>query len=391
MYEIDYELMGRMERHGMFPSYDLEDETRADFVRALRYVMGIDIRGGCDHIWEKEVLPEFVKEHGREPNHPKEVRKAMKSNPYYQFYAAFARTAQELKWDTIIDSAERELPELIERAKPKDTDLGTVKTTPGFEVPRYHTVADIHCQPGAYHTDVVEDDVAAGYINDFGLNLYQIGQVGWRNENIGKANVNYFLEKYPGFKPKKILDVGCGPGTSTGAWCEAFPDAEVYAVDAGAPCLRYAHGRSEALGHKVHYSQQNIEHMDFEDDSFDLVVSHFVLHETSYKALPKIIQDCYRVLKPGGVMSHFDIPSNNELMSLYDLFMVQYEVENHNEAFFGIMCDMDLPKIATDAGFENGRTDKVPFGTEGIYGDEPVVYTVTAGEKPMAQARAVND
>ncbi|MCL6753034.1 methyltransferase domain-containing protein [Nostoc sp. CCCryo 231-06] len=59
-------------------------------------------------------------------------------------------------------------------------------------------------------------------------------------------------------------------GNSTLPYVDGFPDAEVHAIDVGAPMLRYAHARAESLGKRVHFSQQNAEQTNFPDESFDL-------------------------------------------------------------------------------------------------------------------------
>ena len=107
----------------------------------------------------------------------------------------------------------------------------------------------------------------------------------------------------------RILDMGCAIGNSTLPWSKAFPEAEIHGIDVGAPVLRYAHARAEAKDAGIHFSQQNAERTDFPDESFDLIVSHIMLHETSHSAMPRIFAECKRLLKPGGVMLHLEIPS----------------------------------------------------------------------------------
>ena len=88
----------------------------------------------------------------------------------------------------------------------------------------------------------------------------------------------------------------------------AFPDAHIHAIDIAAPFVRYGHARAESLGVGIHFSQQNAEQTDFEDESFDLIVSHILLHETSAKALRNILRECHRLLRPDGLMVHAEIP-----------------------------------------------------------------------------------
>ena len=132
-----------------------------------------------------------------------------------------------------------------------------------------------------------------------------------------------------------------------------FPGAEVHGVDIGEGILRYAHARAEGLGRAVHFSQQDAASLNYEDESFDLVVSHILLHETSGKAMPKIIDECYRILKPGGMMVHADLPPFGE-MDPYTQLILDNETYYNNEPFWGAMREIDQIDLAVRAGFNRG-------------------------------------
>jgi ubiquinone/menaquinone biosynthesis C-methylase UbiE len=119
-----------------------------------------------------------------------------------------------------------------------------------------------------------------------------------------------------------------------------------------APVLRYAHARAEALGVPVHFSQQNAEKTDFEDGSFDLVLSHIVLHETSKSALPRILGECHRLLEANGLMLHLEIPRGK---SVIEKFMHNWESYNNNETFSRFMTVIDLKAEAVRGQFTPER------------------------------------
>jgi ubiquinone/menaquinone biosynthesis C-methylase UbiE len=174
------------------------------------------------------------------------------------------------------------------------------------------------------------------------------GALGSENDLMGNTLLAYLRERHPSHQPKRILDLGCAIGNSTVVWARAFPKAEVHGIDIGAPVLRYAHARAEALGAAVHFSQQNAEGTDFADESFDLVISHIVLHETSKSALVRILAECRRLLKPGGLMLHLEIPRGRTPI---EKFMHNWESYNNNETFSRYMTRIDLPAEARKAGF----------------------------------------
>jgi ubiquinone/menaquinone biosynthesis C-methylase UbiE len=271
-------------------------------------------------------------------------------NPYFQTYASLNRVSQELLWDTVIDSVERQLPELMEKAHINGEALGTLTLDPALTPPRYVTGVDIHCMPGGYTHEARADDLAVGAVYDRGVFVYSKGMMGPLNDDIGRSTSNYLLKRFPDFKPKRILDLGCTVGHSTLPYVDAYPDAEVYAVDVGAPLLRYGHARAEYLGKRVHFSQQNAEHTNFPDGHFDLIVSHILFHETSGKGLPAIMKETNRLLAPGGMAVHADLPSFENLRG-YDQFILDCETYYNNEPFWGAMLERDQIAESVKAGF----------------------------------------
>jgi SAM-dependent methyltransferase len=275
------------------------------------------------------------------------------------------RHTQEFNFDCVIDSVERQLPELIARAKSlSGTAGGTLKLNPALAIPAYHTAYDIHLQPGGYHSEFAADDVAEGALYDRTVHLYAMGALGPEMEMFGRSLIAYYKRLVPNAKPKRILDMGCTVGHSTLAWKRAFPDAEVYGIDVAAPVLRYAHARAEGMGLPVHFSQQNAEATDFAEGFFDVVCSHIIMHETSTRAAPRIFAESRRILAPGGVMLHMDNPRLAELPPI-DGFLSEWEVTNNNENFGGYYRCADLTALGREAGWpaEEVTFDFVPLET----------------------------
>ena len=353
--------MNGFNHHAMLPDPTHDEQSRQDFVGALRGHLSSRLMPGAYKVYASKVEPAFKAKHGRAPADQEEVRKVMTQDPFYQFWSAMQRRSQEMLWESVIDPTERQLPELIDKARKIGRKArGKLRLDPKLEIPRYHRAADIHLQPGGYHTDFTADDIAAGAVYDKGINLYMGGGLGPENDLTGNTLLAYVREKHPGFEPKRILDIGCAIGNSTLVWARAFPKAEVHGIDVGAPVLRYAHARAETLGVKVDFSQQNAEHTDFDDGSFDLVLSHITLHETSRSALPRILGECRRLLRKGGMTLHLEIPRGRTAM---EKFMHNWEAYNNNETFSRFMTDIDLVAEAVKGGFakhEVKTTDFVP-------------------------------
>jgi SAM-dependent methyltransferase len=145
--------------------------------------------------------------------------------------------------------------------------------------------------------------------------------------------------------------------------------------------VRYAHARAGAMGFDVNFAQMNAEQTTFEDGYFDLVVSHILLHETSGKAMPRIVEECFRVLSPGGLMIHADLPPF-DLMDPFTQFILDNETHYNNEPFWGAMRDLDQVAMAQAAGFPADaiRFDTAPMAVMEFAAQEAAGYTQDAAD-----------
>ena len=156
----------------------------------------------------------------------------------------------------------------------------------------------------------------------------------------------FLMTEHPNIRPERTLDMGCSFGQSTLPYATYYPDADIRAIDVAAPMLRYAHARAESLSHSIHFSQQSAEHTDFDAGSFDLIVSHLLFHETSAKALPRIIGECHRLLRKGGVMLHLELGMPYHDMDLYEEVMHDWQTYYNAEPFWAKINTTDTAKLA---------------------------------------------
>ena len=362
--------------HPVLPKPDHDERARQEFTKSLKGFIQSGLLPGLGPVFKARAGKRFERDHGRVPANRHDIRKAMLPDPYFQHYAATNRIAQELIWDSVIDTIERQLPEIEARAKALSAqNPAPLETRDDFPTPRYVTALDIHCMPGGY---AEAGEVAAGALYDRGVYLYAMGYMGPTNDDMGRSVANYIKRKMPGFKPKRILDMGCTVGHSTLPFKEAFPDAEVIGIDVAGPQIRYAHARAAGLGQAVGFLQRDASATGFADGSFDLIVSHILLHETSGKAMPAIIRECHRLLAPGGLMIHADLPPF-DLMDPFTQFILDNETWYNNEPFWGAMREIDQIALAKSAGLASPRFDTAPMAImEFAAADES--YTEAAAE-----------
>ncbi|MEH0194417.1 methyltransferase domain-containing protein [Caulobacter sp. CCNWLY153] len=366
--------------HPILPKPTHDEASRQEFTKSFKQFIQQGLLPGLGPVFGVRAAKAFEREHGRAPGDRRDIRAAMVKDLYFQHYAAANRIAQELLWESTNVTIDRELPDLIEKARGLSASAkGKLDLPQEFDTPRYVTSIDIHCMPGGYAGAVAPDDISTGALYDRGVYLYAMGYMGPFNDDMGRSVCNYVNRRLDGFKPKRILDLGCTVGHSTLPYKELFPEAEVWGVDVAAPQVRYAHARAAGLGLEVNFAQMNAEETRFEDGSFDLIVSHILLHETSGKAMPRIFNECHRLLAPGGYMIHADLPPFDN-MDPFTQFILDNETWYNNEPFWGAMRETDQVALARDAGFppESIKFDTAPMAIMEFVAQQAAGYSQDA-------------
>ena len=338
--------------HAVLPSSTKDEAARQEYVFSLGNFIQNSVNPGLQKIYEARVKPRFVAQHARPPADRHEVRKAMNGEVFCQLASSMQRTAQEMLWNSVDESIQRQRPRLIAAAEQLAAEprFGSLELNPDFEIPRYITHNDNHAMPGGYSADLCAGDVSAGALYDRGGFIYTQGLFGPRMDGLGRAAINFVRSRYPALSPRSILDVGCTAGGPAVALAEAWPDAETHAIDVGAALLRYAHARAESLGVGVHFHQASGEHTGLPDAHFDLVTCLATLHETSRPAVHNIFAEAHRLLAPGGLFLIAELPPY-EGGEPFELFARDWDTWNNNEPFWGPLHEMDLAAALGGAGF----------------------------------------
>ena len=134
-------------------------------------------------------------------------------------------------------------------------------------------------------------------------------------EGILFESESYFRERL-GFlaRPgKKVLEIGCGEGRH--AILAALCGAEVVGIDISTEGLARARANAEQAGvqDQIDFRLGDVEKLDFATAEFDLVIDH----ETLSSVYPvRVIEEVYRVLKPGGVFLGIECFGHNFIFNL---------------------------------------------------------------------------
>ena len=107
------------------------------------------------------------------------------------------------------------------------------------------------------------------------------------------------------FKPKRIIDLGCGTGNLTREILDHFPDAEIHALDLSEEILDECKKRFPNA-HDITYIKADFKHMNLEPNTYDLVMSSIAIHHIEDPFKIKLYKDVFRALKANGLFIFAD-------------------------------------------------------------------------------------
>lgn len=371
-------------QHPMNPDKTPEELARGRFVSGIRSLILNDLAGDLKAAYDKRAAPAFKKREGRDPATSRDAHMALRGDPAFNIYSAMRVQAQKMVWASVGESVARESDKLAAEAARVSNQPGSVTLDPNLEVPRNVSAIDVHLMPGSYTRGA--ESLEAGAIYDRGLAVFSMGLMGANLDDIGLSMAKYIALRYPEFKPQRILDTGCTIGHNTLPWKQTYPDAEVIAIDAAPGGLVYGSARAKMQGQEVHFRQMCADSLDFPDASFDMVWSSMFLHELSKKTRAAAFAEAYRVLKPGGLMLHMELPPNGE-MSAFDGFYLDWDSYYNEEPFYKGYRDENPPEICARAGFAPENYFQFVVPSIGIYGEQAIADMV-ASDKAEAVGQA---
>ncbi len=347
----DYRVVGR---HGVFPQTSHDEISRFNFLAQMNRYLATNVMPGVGEAFEQRIEPEFKKKTGRDFKDRHDVRKELVKDSIFQWWSALRRTTMEQRqqagrWVTL-----RQADKLNEEVKSLTDDDPRLQLDETMQLPRYVSAIDHHCMPGSYYTELVPGDVTGAANYDIGLFATTGGMLGRFNDGGGVAVAQWVTKNLPNFNPKRILDIGCGLGHNVLPIAQAFPNAEIIAVDVGAPMLRYGLARAKTMGlENVAFIQGDVSKLSsLADESFDWVQSTMFLHETSFKSMQIIFKETQRLLKPGGIVLHVEQPQYTDEMPLFEQAMRDWDAFYNNEPFWTKMHEINMDAFMINADFQ---------------------------------------
>ncbi|WP_413162826.1 class I SAM-dependent methyltransferase [Capilliphycus salinus ALCB114379] len=168
-------------------------------------------------------------------------------------------------------------------------------------------------------------------------------------------------------KPRRILDLGCGTGSTTLLLKKAFPNAEAIAVDLSPYMLVAAELKAKKAGLDIQFRHSNAEATGFPDQSFDLVTASLLFHETPPEVAQTILNESFRLLRVGGEVIVLD--GNQKALR-----QTEWLTEIFEEPYIKAYAAASVDKWMTKAGFAEVQTD-----------DWWWVHQISRGIKPIVK------
>ncbi len=259
-----------------------------------------------------------------------------------------------LDWATIYPLIWLDLPSTWNRRKKKKTR----------DIPKKinrNVYPDYYLQNFHHQTD--------GYLSDKSADLYDLqveilfnGTADAMRRRILaplKRGLKKFSERP--LESLRVLDVATGTGRTLQQIKTALPEVELIGIDLSEAYLRHA---NRCLTNKNHGLTQlvrgNAEDLPFATESMQAVTCVFLLHELPGHARQNVLNECWRVLEPGGVLILADsiqISDSPKFSLLMDNFPKLF-----HEPYYKSYVNDDINQRLKNIGFE-GITAQSHFMT----------------------------
>lgn len=359
----DYRQVGR---HAVFPQTSHDEIARLNFLAHLNRHLSTKVMPHVSTAWERRAEPALKAATGEGAKTRHDVRKALLKDPMFQTWSALRRMTMEQRqqagrWTTI-----RQAEALAAKVRTLTEGDPRLQLDPTLPIPRYVSAVDHHCMPGSYHQTLFEGDVSGAANYDHGGFATTGGSLGRYGDGGGHAVVKWVKKALPDFQPRRILEIGATLGQSLIPIAQAYPDAEVTAVDVGGPVLRYGLARALSMGvENVTFVQADATDLSrFADGSFDWIQTTMFLHELSYASMRAIFAETHRLLAPGGIVLHVEQPQYAKTMPLFEQAMRDWDAFYNNEPFWSTLHEIDLDDYMVEAGFD--RTALIHDGVTAV-------------------------
>jgi ubiquinone/menaquinone biosynthesis C-methylase UbiE len=288
------------------------------------------------------------------------VRKStIMRSPHYREWKIFMASGKDSIWERFLAPVMGFLidgDELKRYAESKDWEKEANRFRRGdVEVPAYYSSQNFHGAEGGYLNSgaAVSYDAITQYVSP-------PNETWVRQALIDGIKV----------KPRRILDLGCGTGSTTLMLKQAFLRAQVIGLDLSPYMLVRAEDKAQKADLDIFWRHGNAEKTGYINESFDLITATLLFHETPASVTQAILQESFRLLRTGGQMLILDgnqkiLRDNDWLNNIFEEPYIREYSSGSLDAWMGA------------SGFQGVQTNEVWW-----------IHQVTSGVKPISATDA---
>jgi 2-polyprenyl-3-methyl-5-hydroxy-6-metoxy-1,4-benzoquinol methylase len=359
---------------------DHNEAARQAFVGSFKRFVNFDVEGALAPVLEAESANSKAP-----PTDRAGAACLLEPHPLYQLWASLTYHSQNMMWDAVQDTTDRIVDAQVNAFTTlagAATRKGSIALSDKLVVKAPIATTEIHRQPGGYWRERRRNDVEAALNYAGTVDLYRrakgMSTAGPPSTDAMGRFVAGVAQRYaPDLQPRAILDMGCGTGEETLAYKRTWPDAQVCGIDCARPFIRFAHAHAEANGVAVDFAEMDAGATRFADASFDLIVSIIMFHETTRAQVHDILRENWRLLRPGGLVLHLDVPYQPHRMPLVKQVTNHWQVRHNGEPFWTGFAELDMSEELLRAGFDAEHS----FARYEQSG--PATYFFFGGRKPQ--------
>jgi demethylmenaquinone methyltransferase/2-methoxy-6-polyprenyl-1,4-benzoquinol methylase len=148
-------------------------------------------------------------------------------------------------------------------------------------------------------------------------------------------------------EPGEVLDLCCGTGYVARLVARTHPHAVIHALDASPEMLRVGRRKAAKAGlDGISFVHGDAAQLPFADDSLDVVLAAFGLHELPRAIRERAIAEVRRALRPDGRLLCMDLDQRAPPSAAVDLYLRLFEAAHARD-----VLGMGLVEQLTNAGF----------------------------------------
>lgn len=170
----------------------------------------------------------------------------------------------------------------------------------------------------------------------------------------------------------KVLELGCGPGTFTRRLASFYPEMSITGLDFDKKFIKFCKEQANVLNYvNIEYHQGNALETKFNDNYFDVCISHTVIEHLPNE---EFLKEQFRILKPGGrvvvlnTRADFSLrseesiePSRREEELLEKVDSTLHKLNEQNQVAQYTANPQQILKTMESVGFSEIQIDAIPY------------------------------